>query len=83
MLRRKSGKGKRSLTSYRETANLSIDPSAIQRFCSDPADYPNTMTEPYRPNELVKIAMAHSNDRNAWVESFGLDPKRYPFPADL
>ncbi len=83
MLRLKSGKGKRALLGFPETANLSIDPSAIKRFCSDPADYPKTMTKPYRPNELVEIAKAHSSDANTWVESYGLDPQKYPYPSDL
>ncbi len=82
-LRLKSGKGKRVLAGYPETANLSIDPSAIERFCSDPADYPKTMSEQYRPAELVKIAQAHSEDGKAWVQSYGLDPEKFPYPADL
>ncbi len=82
-IRFKSGKGKRALSGYPETANLSIDPSAIERFCSDPADYPKTMTERYRPGELVKIAKDHMGDGTAWVESYGLDPEKYPFPSDL
>ncbi|CAN0602610.1 unnamed protein product, partial [Ectocarpus sp. 12 AP-2014] len=53
-LRLKAGKGKRALSGHPETANLSIDRSAIKRFCSDPADF-ETMSEPYRPDELVKI----------------------------
>lgn len=82
-LRFKSGKGNRTLNGYPETANLSIDPSAIQRLCSDPDDFPKAMTEPYRPAELVKIAKAHASDAKAWIESFGLDPKSYPFPTDI
>lgn len=82
-LRFKAGKGKRVLEGYPEKANLSIDPSAIERFCSDPADYPKTMPEPYRPSELVKIAKNHANDANAWIESYGLNPKEYPFPVNL
>jgi uncharacterized protein (DUF2235 family) len=82
-LRLKSGQGKRNLSGYPESANLSIDPSAIQRFCSDPADYPKTMTEPYRPDEVVKIAKANTREPKAWVESYGLDPEKYPFPTNL
>jgi uncharacterized protein (DUF2235 family) len=82
-LRFKSGLGKRVLLGYPDTANLSIDPSAIQRFCSDPADFAKTMTEPYRPDELVKVAKAHASDATAWIENYGLDPETYPFPADI
>ena len=82
-IRFRSGKGRRALEGYPNTANLSIDPSAIERFCSDPTDYPKTMSDPYRPCELVKIASAHANNAKAWVESYGLDPEKYPFPADI
>ncbi len=82
-LRFKSGKGKRLLHGYPDTANLLIDATAIQRFCVDPADYPRTMTELYRPAELVKVAKAHASDGNAWVESYGLDTKTFPFPTDI
>ncbi|MEP3331635.1 DUF2235 domain-containing protein [Sedimentitalea sp.] len=81
--RLKSGKGKRTLQGYPETANLSIDPSAIQRFCSDPADFPKTMTEPYRPEELVKIAKAHTSNPEAWIKSYGLNLETYLFPTDI
>ncbi|WIY23747.1 hypothetical protein [Parasedimentitalea psychrophila] len=72
-LRCKSNNGKRVLKGYPETANLSIDPFAIERFCSDPADYPKTMSQPDRPEELVKIAKVHANDAKAWIESYGLN----------
>lgn len=83
ILRFKVGKGKRALQGYPETANLTIDPSAIERFCSDPDHYRTTMTEHYRPQELVKIAKAHANNPKAWVESYGLSSEKYSFPVDL
>lgn len=82
-LRFKYGKGKRALEGYPATANLSIDPSAIKRFCSDPSNYPKTMTEPYRPEALVKIAKKHAGNGDAWIKSYGLDPQKYPLPTKL
>lgn len=82
-IRFRSGKGSRCLEGYPEEANLSIDPSAIERFCSAPGRYSKTMKELYRPKDLVRIAQRHADDGDGWIRSFGLDPETYPFPTDI
>ncbi|MHA7775533.1 phospholipase effector Tle1 domain-containing protein [Roseibium sp. M-1] len=75
-------KGIRPLTGYPPGANLSIDPCAIKRLCSNPDRHP-TMSGPYRPKNLVELVRRHKDDKEGFIRSFGLDPETYPFPDDI
>ena len=81
-LRIKLGCGVRSIQNYPATANLSLDPSVIKRLCSDPGNF-ETMTEPYRPKDVVQVAAAHKSNWNGFLSKFGLDSSTYPLPGDI
>lgn len=81
-LRFRLGKGRRMLGGHPESANLSLDPSVIRRLCSDPAKY-EEMKVRYRSKRVVEIARQHESDKEGFVRSYGLDPGKYPFPADI
>lgn len=81
-VRLKVGKGKRTLNGHPASAHLAIDPSAIARLCSNAREF-KTMSEPYRPIELVRIVKEQKSDREEFVRSFGLDPETYQYPDDI
>lgn len=81
-LRLKLGCGRRSLKNYPKTAKLSLDQSAIKRLCSDPRKF-ETMTEAYRPNDIVQVAASHKSDWSGFLDDFGLDSSTYPLPQDI
>ena len=81
-VRFKLGSGLRALNGYPESANLMLDPSVIQRFCSDPKEYP-TMTERYRPKSVLSLANEHRSRWSEFLQDLGLDSETYPFPEDI
>lgn len=81
-VRFKSGKGERSLIVDTGPANISIDKSALQRLLSKPKDHEG-MNKFYRPMQLVKYVRRQQQHWNQFIESFGLEPSKYPFPPDI
>ena len=81
-VRFKLGNGLRALDGYPASANLMLDPSVIQRFCSDPKEHP-TMTERYRPKSVLSLASEHRSRWSEFLQNLGLDSETYPFPEDI
>lgn len=81
-LRFKRNRGVRELDAFSDEAQLSFDPSAIQRFCSDPNEF-DGMKELYRPQSLVRVLCRHQLEWSEFLQDLGLDPASYPFPSDI
>jgi uncharacterized protein (DUF2235 family) len=87
-IRFRSGKGKRQLTGRPAAANLSLDPSVIERLRADPQErrkngepeFPRLTL--YRPQNVLAF-LACQPDLDAYLASIGLAPEHRQLPADV
>lgn len=87
LLRGRIGKGKRRLVDQPATANLSLDPSVIDRIRATPAELvcerPTERIAPYRPANVLQF-LACQPDLDAYLASLGIgDLAEKPLPDDV
>ena len=84
------GRGPRALVDRPESANLTLDPSVIQRIQADPAQphprYPDRLLfpdlgRPYRPHNVLRY-LADKPDVDAYLQSLDLDDQLPPDVID-
>jgi len=79
-IRLRYGKGRRKLTGYPDSANLSLDPSVIRRLASSVKN--RDEDDLYRPGQLIDL-LAAQDDLVAYFESIGLTGEKAVLPEDV
>lgn len=88
-LRRRFGRGRRSLVEERPNAHLTLSPSVIHRLRADPTAtkengelvHPD-LRKVYRPENLLRF-LASQPDLNAYFDQIGLKPEHRQLPPDV
>ena len=79
-MRLRSGKGKRRLTGYPETAETILDRSVIHRIRSKPDEHPQL--DRYRPENVIEFLSAQ-DDLDGYLADLGLNPEERRLPEDV
>ncbi len=79
-VRLRSGKGKRRITGYSETANAVLDRSVVHRIRSAPEEHPQL--DLYRPANVIEF-LAAQDDLDGYLAGLGLNPEERRLPEDV
>jgi len=79
-VRLRSGKGKRRIRGYPESAEILLDRSVIHRIRSEPDEHPQL--DRYRPENVIEF-LAAIDDLDGYLSSVGLNPEERRLPEDV